>query len=567
MSGFLNVSKQAITAVFIGGVFLFSILVQQAVCEDERCLLLKKRQKWIEEKACSKRPSISLSAACEILSAEQKVILAKQIQGLLYVYLSPDLVNPKIIQKINSNRALSGLSDFDLSVLKETLVLAKANQPSEYLAALKTIDLDRLCPMTPTVFSLAHKYALNQSIPGTETIRSRQREIDRLYSQSWENEIVNSPGYILPDDTPLTQFKFYKESDELPVELIPQSSVAPGPYGFWYKGATLIDIPDYVQVNSALFARALNELTNCYNQNVNIEFATGKRVFNLKKPADLIDALYCNRDLSLSLHSAHMFNDYLHYLVKHGETMMSVKMGSYMAASISPDDPMAYNDNVENPFMMPAGHGEQIIAIWQKGSTKPVAMVRWYMGVSSGPKVQGLRFKPLSHQKSSWVGYRVVYNYSGRGILKRMVTAAGRFQQYINFLQNRYKFPIWGYTVTSVCNDSAALMETVLRPLNFRKSGIWGTVSDKGYEFYLAPLLEETGLKMIKAPNGWDVLNVPSDTYIHLTPKYTKRNSLLYRLGKSIPSTNPAEIHYSDVKEAVKLLRDNSIIFKSALRR
>ena len=109
-------------------------------------------------------------------------------------------------------------------------------------------------------------------------------------------------------------------------------------------------------------------------------------------------------------------------------------------------------------------------------------------------------------------------------------------------------------------------MEAVLRH-SFRKVGIWGTVSDKGYEFYLAPLLEGTGLKLVKAPGGWDVLDVPSDACLHLTPKFQSSKSLLYRLGKSIPSREPSELHYNDVKEAVKLLQENSRIFRSALRR
>ena len=248
-----------------------------------------------------------------------------------------------------------------------------------------------------------------------------------------------------------------------------------------------------------------------------------------------------------------MFNDFLGYQVKHGQSMMAVKLGSYMAVSISPDDPYAGNDDVEKPFMMPAGHSEHVIVLWSKGSIEPVALVRWYMGVSSGPKVQGLRFKPLSHQKSAWAGFRIAYSYNWPGTVRRMVTSAGRFQQYVNFLQKRYSFPVWGYTVTSVCNDSTALMEAVLRH-SFKKVGIWGTVSDKGYEFYLRPLLKETGLKLVKAPNGWDVLNVPSDACLHLTPKFQSTKSILYRLGKSIPSQNPCELHFNDVKEALLAL-------------
>jgi len=517
-----------------------------------------RRARYIEDIYVDDRPSVSVSAAYQTLNIQQRVTLGFQLRGFLLAQMSPGLADPE---------RLASLSCFAQEVLAPAVSLVRASTTTEVLDFMETSDLDHLLPLPPEAFGLTHRYLADQPLPSDPSkTRGLERELDMSDSTRWTMTAKTTPGYVFPDGTACNDIRLLEPCDFVPPEEVPEEEVTPGPMGFWFNVAPVLSLPAYTQVNSNRLARAFNEVCNFRGSQNPLFIRVGTQDYSVRTPRELIQALDATGRWDIGVYDARMCHNLTDYWVRHGEDYRPVRFATWFALNLDPADPESISPSEHGPLLLPADHSEHQLVLWKRGTTEIHAMVKWYMGVTTGPNVQGLRFHGAVHRTASWVGCRVLYRYSGAAAASRFATAAKAVQQYVNFVKNRFDMPIWGYVPTVACNDATGMMESVLRR-SPEQLALWGLVRSLRYEFYMKPFEEELGLELIEGPQGLPILGLPSDAWRDAVPWAQERRNLLCRLGASIPWRETGVIPFGDVRAAVDAMSARSASFRRALSR
>ena len=247
-----------------------------------------------------------------------------------------------------------------------------------------------------------------------------------------------------------------------------------------------------------------------------------------------------------------MFVNFVGISVKHGDSVIPVKVPTWVATTIDPLNPDEKTKPVGRSFIVPVNHSEHILVLYKKGTLEPAMLVRWYMGLPGDEVSQGTIFKAAIFQRPSWSSYRIVNSYEGIDAVHRFIHGASRIMQLFNFIQQKYQYRMNGYAVLAVCQDTTGLMEGILKG-NGKDVTIWPLSRDPHLDFYYESIAGEIGLKLHSAHEG-AVLDVPTDSHPELYPHTKERQNELTRIGlnnsckesgrPSFPGSKDSSFHY-----------------------
>ena len=529
--------------------------------------LAETRREGLEELFLRQGPSVRLSTVYNSLPEEQRYALMARVKKLILANIPPDILN---------NPAVGQLPPEVQAVLPKLIMLIKAASPEQMEAFVQTQDLDHLLPLPPAVARLYHGHMTKSAIPGGTLTREEQLEADRADQSAWMDQVLATEGYSSSVEGHLQEIALLDENcDDGDFQGdVPQNHVENTDLQGLVKASYVIEAEDTVLVNSVRLAKALNHLTNpIYRQEPLKVSLFGKEV-SVRDGVSLFEHICATGRYDVVLYDARMFVDFLGYSVAHGEDYLPVKIPTWIATDIDPSDPekalsqeASASGSLKPSYITPANHSEHLLVFFEKGTTKPAILVRWYMGLpssSSGLK-QGTRFKAAVWQRCSWSGYRCVRSYEALDASRQMLRAGSTLMQLFNFLQWRYRYPMNGYGVLSVCQDTTALMEVILNK-TAAQSTVWPLYRDPSLDFYYIAALETLGLSLGPSGSRGEILNVPSDARPDLYPWTQDRKVTLKRVGYNVPTRNPETLHFPVVKEGTNILSAKSPTFDRALK-
>jgi hypothetical protein len=330
---------------------------------------------------------------------------------------------------------------------------------------------------------------------------------------------------------------------------VPAKSVKPIFGGLGVEPSLPIAAAPHVLVNSVRLARALNALAN---EGTAVEVRTRRGAARARDGVELVNLLLADGAYDLAVLDARMFVDFVGLAVPQGPALVPVRIPTWFDTGLRAG---GGNGAKGAPLIVPGNHSEHLLAVFEKGTAAPVALVKWYMGIPDASAGQGTLFKAAVWQKSSWSGFRVVRVYQGRDSVRQMVRAGAQLMRLFNFLQGRFGLPKNGYGVLGVCNDTTGLMEGILQGAAGR-STVWPLIRDPRLDFYYADAVGRMRLALVKGAGGDEVLSIPSDSRPDHYPWVKDLPVLLYRIGTNLPVRNPAELHFPELRGALAGLRD-----------
>ncbi|MDD5092235.1 MAG: hypothetical protein PHQ23_15145, partial [Candidatus Wallbacteria bacterium] len=464
------------------------------------------RIRYLEKMSTSTYQSVSLNEFYSSLTPEEKSFLVGQIKAMLSKQLPPDFLS-----SVNQYLSQAGNSPYG-KYLKQAEAFLTSADNSQLVSMLDTLDKDELVKIDPALFHLYHAKALSGRSASAETVEQ-------------------TPAFLRTGFQPLTELKLYTTSQ------IPQSNLPATAFKVKMQNggrkigelSSVADLPDYATYNSMRLADALNQLSNAGTNGIyqKINFSFAGICAELSEPADLIDALVSCPDLELVGYESRMGVDFLGLVIEQAGTYIPLEIPSLTLTEL------------DGRLAVPGNHSEHMLAVYQKGSDTPLALVKWYMGIPmDNTLLQGTIWKPAIYTHTSWVGFKITHHYLNDKTLKRMVEAARYIMKIYNCIQLDSNFPMNGYAVLAVCNDSTSILEAVL-------SGNpdltpWPNVRSVKFDGLFQQVLSRfgTGLSL----DGNSCLNVPSDAY----PEHYHMESIsinyLKRLVLNLPFRSKSQV-------------------------
>lgn len=500
-------------------------------------------------------PSLALSTVYQALPPAQRQALLGRVRDMLLAQLPPG---------IEDHPGLAALPPETQAALKRVLPLLEAVTPAQLDAFVKTQDLDHLAPVPTEVFRLYHDKARAEAVPGGDRTRAAVLAADRAAPESWAQAAGAARGYLDPDRPPPEALVLLGPEDAVDPAEVPRESVKPGRGGLGVSAEYPLELPPHVLASSARLATALNHLAgDAYRDRPLVVRAAGREA-RVRTGVELVNALLATGAYEAMVFDARMHVDFVDLAVPHAGAVLPVRVPTWFRTGVDPAAPDAAGA-ARGELLLPGNHSEHLLVLYQAGTDRPAALVKWYMGIpGSGPQ-QGTFFKAAVWQRSSWCGYRIVRAYQDPAAARQLVDSATRLMRLFNFLQDRYRLPWNGYGVLGVCNDTTGLMEVVLQGRTGRSS-VWPLIRDPEFDFYYAGAAEGLGLRLVKGAADEVVLDVPSDARPDHYPWVKDRRVLLYRIGANVPFREPAEVHFPELRGALEALAARSGYFAHGLR-
>lgn len=517
--------------------------------------LAQQRVLDLEELYLLKAPSLKLSTVYKSLPDQARYGLLEKLRTMLLAQLPPGIEKHPALDQLPPDVAVR---------VKMILPFLKAVSPQQMDAFVQKQDLDHLAPLPVGLFQGYHQKVMAEPTPGGSTPRAQTVAADRADTSLWRQAAEEAPGFLSEQDPGMDRLELLAPGEPVPQDEVPKGGVKPAFQGMAVKASYTVETPEHVLVNSVRLARALNHLSNQTRRDPPLELDLAGHAGQAEAPVDLVNQLELSGKYDLAIYDARMFVNFVNLWVMHQGTPLSVRVPTWLDTGIDPGDPQAEGPS-RSRFLVPANHSEHVLVLFAKGTRRPEAMVKWYMGIPSKAYQQGTIYKAAVWRRPSWCGYRIVHAYEGKTSVRQMVRAGGILMRLFNFIQERYGFAHNGYGVVGVCQDTTGLMEGVLQGQTGR-STVWPLIRDPGLDFYYQTVLETMGLRMRKGAGGIPVLDIPSDARLDHYPWIKDRRVELYRIGANIPFRRAEEVHLPQLRANLDALRDVSPFFARGLR-
>lgn len=522
--------------------------------------LAQQRARALERLFLTERPSVNLSAVYARIPPAERIALLQKLQGMLLAQLPPDLA---------ANPALASLPPQARAGLAQLLPFLRAVKPEQLEALVSTMDLDRFAPIPPAAFRIYHEQALSAPAEANGPSRSALLEADRKSPERWSAQVNATAGFLDNAEPSKLELELLEPTAAVPSAEVPVDRLEPSPIGSLVQSTVIVRLPEHVLVNSARLARALNQLTRPEFKARPMPVRVAGTSCKVKDGVELINSLLATGRYDVNVFDARMFVDFLGYSVMNQGRPFPVKIPTWAITGIDPSAPerpaaAAAGKAPETGLLVPINHSEHLLVFFEKGTTVPAMLVKWYMGIPGAEVQQGTQFRPAVQMRTSWCGYRLVRAYEGADSARQMVRSAGQLMQLYNYLQGRFRIRANGYGVYAVCQDTTGILEVVLG-LSGGRTSVWPMLRDPRFDGYYGPLLGSLGLRLTSAGKDLQVFSVPSDTRPDLYPWIGASQSLLFRLGANIPTRDPASLHFPDLRGAVEMLRERSDSFRRGL--
>lgn len=522
--------------------------------------LAHQRAQALERVYLTERPSVSLSAVYAQLPPAQRLALLEKLKTMLLAQLPPDL---------GDNLALGGLPPEVRAALTRLLPFLRAMTPEQLEAVVSKMDLDHFAPIPPAAFRVYHERTLSEPVEAGGAVRASILEADRKAPEAWTAQVRATSGYVDETDPSSVELELLEPTANVPSAEIPADKVEPAAIDSLVHSTIVVKLPAHVLANSARLSRALNQLTRPEFHEHPMAVRAAGQTRKVRDGVELINALLATGRYDVNVFDARMFVDFLGYSVMQLGKPYPVRIPTWAMTGVdvdAPDKPVVTEPG-KTPgtgLLVPINHAEHLLVFFAKGTTEPLMMVKWFMGIPGAELKQGTVFRPAVTMRTSWCGYRLVRAYAGADSARQMVRSASLLMQLYNYLQGRYRIRANGYGMYAVCQDTSGILEVVLG-LAGGKTTIWPMARDPRFDHYYGPLLSPLGLRLTGAGENLRILDLPSDTRPDLYPWTGDPQSLLYRLGANIPMRDPATLHFPDLKGAVELLREKSEPFRRGL--
>ncbi|MDD2714300.1 MAG: hypothetical protein PHW04_00245 [Candidatus Wallbacteria bacterium] len=448
----------------------------------------------LENVSCSNLPSVSLDQVYSSLDHGEKVFLAESIKKQLIAMLPPDFLD-----KASSYLDQAGKPEYK-KYLESAIAFLKSTNPEAAVAFLDKVDKKKPIVVNPALFKLYHDYA---------------------FSHYRGQDVESVPAFLKDGIGTVSGLEI---SDNPPVQNVPKTSFNSKYESNGRSIGTLdevIGFKDSVLANSMALAQVLNQLSNYGTSGTYSEIIMtidGRRS-TLQTPEDLVSAIYKSQNLEITGFEARMGVDFLGYCVSQGGSYCQVEIPTVMTTALS------------GSFSQPSNHAEHLLAIYKKGGTEPLALVKWYMGIPMDNTLhQGTIWKPAIHAHSSWCGFKITHVYNKLQSLITMVEGARYLMKAFNSIQMAAHYPMNGYAVLAVCCDSTSILETVLKSdPDFTP---WPNTRSLKYDGFYQQVLSRfgNGLSLIG-----DNLNTPSDSYPEIYYGNSISTNYLKRLVLNLP--------------------------------
>lgn len=494
-------------------------------------------------------PSVALSTAYAALPPEARYALLEKLRQMVLAQVPPDLASHPGIEQLPDNVRRK---------VKMILMFMKAVTPEQMDAYVSKTDLDHLAPVPAEMFQVYHQKVLGEPAPGGTAPRAAQVAADRADPDRWRDAARATPAFFSAAEAPPAALEMLGPGDTVPAGEAPRPSIAPAPNGLGVKVRQPIQAPDHVLANSGRLATALNHLAN---PGTTLSVRAGGEAFEARNGVELLNGLLSTGRYDVEVHDARMFVNFVDLWVPHGQGALPVRVPSWIATGVDPSDPR--NRETAGELIIPANHSEHLLVLFERGSDRPAALVRWFLGIPGAELLQGSVWRPAIMRRASWSGYRIVRSYNDPASARHTVQAAAELMRVYNFVQGRHRFQANGYGAMGVCNDTSGLLEGVLQGRT-GASTIWPLFRNPDLDFYFADSVARLGLRMEDGPAGL-ALNIPSDARPDHYPWVKDRRVLLHRIGANVPFRDPAKLHFPQLAAGLEALAQQSPGFAQAL--
>ncbi|MCK9477166.1 MAG: hypothetical protein M0R46_14675 [Candidatus Muirbacterium halophilum] len=484
------------------------------------------RRDFLESVWTDKNQAVSIEQVWETLSQQEKVMLSAALKQMILSQIPKDVFE-------NPDNYLSAVKDEEFKqYIKIMSKVVLNSDPAKIAKLLETIDKDHILIADPAIFKAVHEYL------GSGFTRV--------------GNVENTPAFIKDDFSTVGSLSFLDENDSIFSDELPKSKWNKVSGNFSQelgKMSNLINIPDATIINSIRLADVLNQISNHDSNGVYSEvvFKTDSANYTLKRPVDLINVLKVSDEYETVAFEVRMGVDYGGYSIKKGSEFLSLEIPSFVTTQIN-----------NKKVLFPSNHSEFVLAVYKKGKKVPTALVKWYMGIPSDNKLhQGTIWKPAIWTHSNWTGTKIVSIHDELIDQRNLVHSAMYTMKLYNSIQKENKFPMNGYGMLAVCNDSVSIMRTILgdSPMT---SGFPNLRSLK-YDSLYADTLEKFGGKL-RLSMG--ILNVPTDVY----PEKYREAANISRLALSFPYRNEKNIIGYSHRETYEMLMEIDSSFASKIK-
>ncbi len=451
------------------------------------------------------------------LDDEQKVFVAGAIKKLVLSQIPQDVF-------ANPDKYLSGIQDEKFKAyIKQMTKVVMATDPQQIAKVLDSLDKDHLIMGSPELFKTVQAY-----LGGDFKARSF--------------DVESTPAYLKDDYQTVKSFSLLNDSDPVYDGDLPHSGFEPVTNGFSMtigKLHNLMPLSKSTIVNSIRLSQVLNQLSNYGSDGIysTIEFAIGGKEYTLKKPVDLINVLKVSDEYETVAFETRMGVDYGGYYLQQSGSYFPIEIPSFVTTNIN-----------SKKIYFPANHAEYVLALFKKGEIKPTALVKWYMGIPTDNKLhQGTIWKPAIWTHASWTGTKMVATHTDTTDLRNLVHSAMYLMKLFNHIQSNNKFPMNGYAMLAVCNDSVSIMRTIMG--DSPMTSAYPNLRSIKYDRLYADTLSKFG-GHLRLDSG--ILNVPTDVY----PEYYPHSVNMKRLSLSFPYRDSMDIIGYSHNEVFKALKD-----------
>lgn len=492
---------------------------------------LAARAAALEDKFLENRPSLGLAQVYNLMSMEQRVLLAGKLKGM---------IAPRVPPGIENHPALANLPPHMKEMVKQLSVLANTASPEAVEKVIAAQDLDHLAPIPSPMLAMYHDFVLNGQVGGTT--RKALLAADQG-GDAWKKELQETSGYIIPDNGP-AEVELLAKGDDVPAAEIPQDKLEPALEGAVVVETRIAKFAPHALVNSARLARAMNLLMRPKSAGP-VTLKMGGKTIVVDSAEALVQALAA--DYEIAVFDARMFVNFLDYSIR--------KLGATLSIRIPTWADTGLKTAAGKPLLVPVCHTEHQMVLYKKGSNKPEALVRWFLAMPDD-EAQGTMFRPAIYSRRAWSGWRVVRAYDGPQAATKLVTVAQRVMKAFNYQQAKYQFPGNAYGVLGVCNDTTGLFETAMQG-SAERATAWPLVRDPRFDMYLGEALGDAGFATHPA-GGLNVLALGCDTRPDLYPGVADPKRMLLRIGANIPMHDLSAMHFRDLGCALEELKRTS---------
>ncbi len=388
-----------------------------------------------------------------------------------------------------------------------------------------------------------------QIIRGNPRLFRIYHKVIMFFYRSNPEQVEKTPAFIKTDFVTSESFEFVRgnsyKHDEVPhskfSELFRRGKRVYGTLSM------PIPFPEKTHVNSKRLADALNQLSNFRTTSRNYKplyYNNGKERFLVNTQEDLINKIIDDPDYEVYIYEARAGNDYVGLYLKENGKYKSIEIPTYVKTYVG-----------RKKVYFPATHGEYLLVVYRKGEVVPTSVNKWYIGIPTDPALkQATLWKPVDYRKASWQGYKITCDYKDRQTINRILKYSRNLQKFINYIQLEHEYPMNGYGIFGVCNDSISLIRGFLGedPAMGLFPNLRAIAIDKQY----FRLMRDEMVGEVRNSEGY--LTIPSDPYFSSNYKNVIRQTSAQRLSFNFPYRNRSSINgltyklvYDEMKEKI----------------